>query len=110
MKPIAKNAEIQFDYHMKLTTGINLQLMLLGDYSRVLFDEKNENHVLALIPNADHPKKLSILTKFRKLRKVYRSKNTCDELPNETTDYKSVAIEMGKEIIQNFHYVQWHNY
>jgi hypothetical protein len=42
IKSIVKNAEVSFDNHMKQTTGINPQLMLPGNYARVLFDKEKK--------------------------------------------------------------------
>lgn len=52
----------------------------------------------------------SILCKFRILRKIYRARQPLVDYPEETKNYKKIAIEMGKELIENFHYVVWPNY
>ena len=44
------NCEVKFDNHIKKTIGLNPQLMMPGNYARVLFDPEKRDTVIHLIP------------------------------------------------------------
>ena len=68
---------------MKKTVGINPELIMRGNYARVVFDEANKANILSIIPDEDGKKHLSsVLTKFRLMRKVYRAKDPKKEYPD----------------------------
>lgn len=111
LKPQLENAEREIDLHWKGKMGLNPQLMMPGNYARTLFDQKNENYILQLIANASRREQLSkVLCLFRKLRSVYRANQPMRDMPQEVTQFKAQAIEMGKIFIQEFEYVPWPNY
>jgi hypothetical protein len=75
-----------------------------------LIKKKNEDTIPALIEDYERKSYLSsILCKFRILRK-YRAKQPITDYPEETKNYKTLAIEMGKELIENFYNVVWPNH
>ena len=43
--PFLKNAQHIFDMHIKWITGVNTQLMMPSNYSRVLLDESNTDTI-----------------------------------------------------------------
>ena len=51
--PFLKNAQHIFDMHIKWITGVNTQLMMPSNYSRVLLDESNTDTILQIIPDED---------------------------------------------------------
>ena len=111
VKPILKDAEVRFDMHLKNTIGINPELMMPGNYARVLFDKVNESKVLSLIPHEERRKHLSsVLFKFRLMRKVYRAKDPKKECPEDISTYKVTAVEMARLLLVHFEYVSWPNY
>ena len=60
---------------MKRVTGVNPQLMMPGNYSRLLFDKSNTDIILQIIPDEDIQQNFKfIFQKFRFLRKVYRAR------------------------------------
>ncbi|XP_063951685.1 V(D)J recombination-activating protein 1-like [Lytechinus pictus] len=88
--------------------GLAPTLMMPGNYARELFDFKNEECFLELLPSAERRHHLSsVLEKFRSLRKVYRALKPVRE---EVTKYKATAVKMGQELLDNFGYVMWPNY
>ena len=106
--PLLNNAQHIFHMHMKWVTGVNPQLMMPGNYSRVLFDESNTDIILQIIPDEDIKQNLKVVfQKFRFLRKVYRARHPEKE---DVANYKSVAVEMGKLLIKHFNYANWPNY
>ena len=60
--------------HLKQFIGINLQLMMPGNYACELFNVKSKDIILQIIPDSDVQRNLEeILNKFRFLRAVYRA-------------------------------------
>ncbi|XP_045174389.2 V(D)J recombination-activating protein 1-like [Mercenaria mercenaria] len=111
VKPILKDAEVKFDMHLKKNIGINPELMMPGNYARVLFNEANESKILSYLPNEDRRKNMSsVLQKFRFMRKVYRSKDPKKECPEDISKYKETAVEMAKLLLTHFGYASWPNY
>ena len=111
VKPIIKDAEVKFDMHIKSTIGINPQLMMPGNYSRMLFEKKNESHVLYLIKSSERKHNVKmLLEKFRFMRTVYRATDPKVQYPQETKLYKQTAVEFGRDLINNFDYARWPNY
>ena len=105
---VLKNAEHRFDMHLKQFIGINPQLMMPGNYARELFDEKNKDIILQIIPDSDVQRNLEkILNKFRFLRAVYRATSPSS---SDIVLYKKTATEMGKMLIEHFDYAPWPNY
>ena len=105
---LLNNAQHQFDLHMKQVVGVNPQLMMPGNYARVLFDEENSEHILKIISDDKDRENMSeILRKFRFLRKVYRAHHPEKE---DVSNYKKAAIEMGSLLIKHFDFAQWPNY
>ena len=47
------HTEQKFDMHLKKLIGINLQLMMPGNYARVIFDKENEEVILGLIDDSE---------------------------------------------------------
>ena len=111
VKGIIKDAEVKFDMHVKKTIGINPQLMMPGNYSRMLFDETNESHLIHLIRNDERKKCVKmLLEKFRAMRTVYRATDPKVQYPQKTNLYKDTAIQFGRDLIDNFEYARWPNY
>ena len=72
LKPGYEHAEKLFDDHLHVKLGIVPKLMVPGNYARQLFDERNQEHVLALIPDKKRKEKMGeILGLFRQLRTVH---------------------------------------
>ena len=67
---LLNNAQHQFDLHMKQVVGVNPQLMMPGNYARVLFDEENSEHKI-ISDDKDRENMSEILRKFRFLHRVY---------------------------------------
>ena len=107
VKKMLEDAEVKFDSHVKRNIGSNPQLMLPGNYARMLFDIKNEQIILSLTSQEQRPVLEEILQRFRKMRKVYRAN---DPDATEVSNYKSNAVEMGKLLIKHFPFCKWPNY
>ena len=85
--------------------------MMPGNYARIMFDEKNEKHVTCLITCQVRRDLMNeLLSLFRKLRKIYRSRSPKVDYPDEVKAYKKVAVSMGQFLLQNYSYVEWPNY
>ena len=70
-----------------------------GNYARALFDLENSEKILAIIPNSSRREALiEILSKFRRIRKVYRCNWPLEECPEEVYSFKENAIQMGQLI------------
>ena len=105
---LLNNSQHQFDLHMKQVVGVNPQLMMPGNYARVLFDEENSEHILKIIfDDKDRENMSEILRKFRFLHKVYRAHHPEKE---DVSNYKMAAIEMGSLLVKHFDFAQWPNY
>ena len=61
VKGIIKDAEVKFDMHVKKNNRYQPQLMMPGNYSRMLFDETNESHLIHLIRNDERKKCIKML-------------------------------------------------
>ena len=111
IKPIIQNAECMFDKCVKELIGSNPQLMMPGNYSRMLFDESNESHILSLIKNYEKKTQISnLLTKFRCMRKIQRAVNPREQYPEDTKSYKETAVSFGQSLLNDFSYAKWPNY
>ncbi|XP_063954560.1 V(D)J recombination-activating protein 1-like [Lytechinus pictus] len=108
IKEYINDAEKRLNDHVRSRIGLAPTLMMPGNYARALFDVKNEECFLELIPSAERRHHLSsVLQKFRSLRKVYRALKPIRE---EVIKYKATAVKMGQELLDNFGYVMWPNY
>ncbi|XP_070545703.1 V(D)J recombination-activating protein 1-like [Ptychodera flava] len=104
-------AEKRLDDHLKAEIGINPSLMMPGNYARVFFDEKNEQAILSLIPQAQRREDFAaVLAKFRFLKKVYCAKLPKVDYKDDIESVKTVGIEMGMLLIDKFGYARWPNY
>lgn len=110
VRPLIENAEREIDLQWKSQLGINPQLMMPGNYARVMF-EANELILLELITDQERKKNLqNVLRIFRELRRVYRSNDPMTEFPQDVKNYKLKAVGMGKILVTDFAYVPWPNY
>ena len=111
IKDLVIHAEKAFDRHLKRTVGLNAELMMPGNYARVIFDSKNFDVVVHLVPNARRKADVkSLLEMFSELRQVYRANRPLIECPDLVQTYKATAISLGKALLTEFDYVQWPNY
>ena len=102
------DTERKFDLHLKKLIGISPQLMMPGNYARVLFDPANEEIILGLIDdNEKYDALVSILDKFRFMRSVYRA---IKPDPNHVAMYKTITVAMGELIKTHFSFARWPNY
>lgn len=111
IKPKLVNAEIEIDVDWKSRVGINPQLMMPGNYARVMFDKANESQLLRIIPLEERRQKMKqVLHIFRFMRSVYRSNDPMAISSVNVGIYKDRAVEMGKLLLEDFSYCQWPNY
>ena len=105
------DAEKAFDRHIKSKIGLNAQLMMPGNYARVLFDPKTIKVITELIPSADRRELVEeLLSKASEMRSVYRANKPLIDLPEKVKDYKNTAVSLAHNLRDNFSYVHWPNY
>jgi V(D)J recombination-activating protein 1 len=108
VKPKLENAEVFFDNHINKYIGSNPQLMMTGNYARMLFAQENVGIVTQLIADDDDRKNITdILGKFREMRVVYRS-----NVPDHFTvaGYKTLAVSFAMSLKEHFPFARWTNY
>lgn len=111
IKPMLEDASKRLDIHLRAKLGVAPQYFALpGNYAKLLFDPKNEEHFLSLIPDETHKENLaSVLRMFQSLRSVYRATEPTTS-PDAVNTYKNRAVEMGKLLILHFPYAPITNY
>lgn len=111
LKPQLDNAERELDLYWKAKLGINPQLMMPGNYARVMFDPSNASCLLDLITDRKKRESLGeVLDLFRQMRTVYRANNPTQNFQEEVRAFEINAVKMGRKIIENFEYARWSNY
>lgn len=111
VKDLIVHAEKQLDQHLKSKIGLNAHLMMPGNYARVLFEERNVEVIVQLIPCEERRNLVKgLLEIFRELRAVYRSNNPLLTMPEQVTTYKVRAIALANMLKTDFSYVHWPNY
>jgi V(D)J recombination-activating protein 1 len=102
------HAEVLFDQYIKRHIGSNPQLMMPGNYGRMLFAEENAAVITALITDDSARQQLqAILGKYREMRLVYRA-NIPD--PVKVSGYKKLAVSFANDIKEHFPFAKWPNY
>ena len=89
MKQIIDDSQVKVNFHLKENVGLNINLQMPGNYATALFDLENSEKILAVIPNSSRREALiEILSKFRRIRKVYRCNWPLEECPEEVYSFK----------------------
>lgn len=107
LKKSLDDSEVRFDKHIKEVIGSNPQLMMPGNYARMLFDEKNWTKIVGILPlESDRLYMTNIFVKFRQMRYVYRA-----NVPNmeDVYNYKSISISLGNMLLEHYTFARWPN-
>ena len=108
VKVALEDAEVRFDRHIKKHIGCAANIMMPGNYARMLFDESNATVTCAPIANENHRTiMMELLSKFRQMRVVYRANRPTSAMIN---GYKLIAISFAQQMKSDLPFIRWPNY
>lgn len=85
--------------------------MLLGNYVRILFFQKNESYIFYFLKFDEKKEKfVKLLIFVRFMYKIFSFSKLKEEFFEEWLQYKSRVVEFGKYLIISYLYVRWSNY
>ncbi len=107
LKELFGACKINLDKHLKLHLGLSSGLMMVGNFARELFKEKNEKVILEFLDETDRADFAVALGKFRDLQAVY---SATEPDPINIASFKAKAVSFGKFVLETYPWANWPNY
>ncbi len=107
LKELFTECKAKLDRHLKSKLGLKSGLMIVGNFARELFKEKNESAIKEYLDEGDRSDFCKALGMFREIQIIYSS---TEPKADDIANFKTKAVNFARFVRETYPWANWPNY